>query len=428
MSDFSNSRYSQMWWVPGALLCVLLHCQNVDGQRRKKADELSPVLLEYALTADEFLQLDGKLGTAQTTNGATYPNVRIEKVRLDRGRSYPSSISLAEPDSKRSRRVPIRDLARLTIAETVYEPEYVGQSRQYLLIDVNQRDAAATQRLRQTRNRFWEQLTPEQMKACVDEELEFLETVQQRFAALNMQLHPTEYFLFLTDIPTRQVRPYLVQLDKMNESFGKSFGFEEGYNVWRGKAVIVAFMQKKSFLAFERQVLENEDVERAQGICHSYPNGRVVVGCFFRDSPFFGNVLVHETAHGYMHRYRSTVRIPSWINEGIADWVANRVVPSSGEVRERQRVAAGRIRLTGTLGGFFQREPIDMWEYGLASSMIDLLITHDQKPKDKKFRRFFNDIKNGYTWQKSLKRHYEMNLEDLVAAYGQDRAIPGLLP
>jgi hypothetical protein len=133
---------------------------------------------------------------------------------------------------------------------------------------------------------------------------------------------------------------------------------------------------------------------------------------------------VHETAHGYVHRYRSTVRIPSWINEGIADWVAGLTVRRSNVVRERQTSAAARIRLTRTLGGFFQREHIEAWQYGLASSMVGLLATRDND----QFRRFFNDIKNGYTWQDSLQRHYGINPDELAGVYGQELGIPGLRP
>ena len=404
---------------------MLLLLQSARGQRRKNAAELSPVLLEYAVTPDELLALDGHIGTIVTKNGTTYEDAQIEEVRLDRSGRFLSSVKLLLPERKRSRRVQMKNLARLTVEESVYEPEYVSRLRRYLLIDVQQRDTAALRRLRQTGNRFWEPLTSEQMQACVDEELEFLKTVRQRFSALNMQLYQTEYFLFLTDIPDRQVRPYLVQLDKMNESLGKSFGFEKGHNVWRGKAVIVAFMQESSFHTFERQVLKNEDVAGAQGICHSYPNGRVVVGCVRGSSPsFFGIVLVHETAHGYVHRYRSTARVTSWVNEGIADWIAGMTVRSSRAVRERQTTAAARIRMTRTLGGFFEREPIEEWQYGLASSMIGLLATRDTD----QFQRFFNDIKNGYTWQKSLKRHYDMSPEELATAYGRRIGVASLKP
>ena len=423
MSDSPSGRYSPLMWI--IAVCIILSPQNGHGQRRKKSHELSPVLLEYALTAGAFQQFEGKEGTVLTKKGAKYEDAHIDSVRLDPGRSYPASVSVLDPERNRSRRVLIKNLARLTIAETVYEPEHIRESRQYLLIDINQRDLAAQRRLQQSRNRFWEESSPEEMQAFVEEEQEFLKMVRLQFSGLNMKLYETEYFLFLTDIPPNQVRPYLVQLDRMNESLGRSFGFEKGHNVWRGKAVIVAFMQEAAFHVFERQVLNNDDVAGAQGICHSYPNGRVVVGCVRGNSPsFFGVVLVHETAHGYIHRYRSTARIPSWINEGIADWVAGMTVPSSTAVRERQTTAAGRIRLTRTLGGFFQREHIEPWQYGLASSMIGLLATRDND----RFRRFFNDIKNGYTWQQSLKRHYEMSPEQLAAAYGKEIGIPGLRP
>jgi len=425
MLNAANNHSSRLSSGLFLLLCLCVCAPDVLAERKKKSKELSAVRLEYALPVDRFLELKEKTATVVTTKGITYADVSIEEVKLDRSKTFPARIDLRQTDSKRARRISIKNLARLTIAETVYEPEYVKESRQYLLIDIQQRDAAAKQRLRQSRNRFWKESTPEEMQGFVEEEREFLKTVQQQFRRLKMQLYETQYFLFLTDIPPNQVKPYLVQLDQMNEALGKSFGFEKGHNVWRGKAVIVAFMQEDAFHVFERQTLENEDVAGAQGICHSYSNGRVVVGCFRGDSPsFFGVVLVHETAHGYIHRYRSTARIPSWINEGIADWVAGMTVRSSNAVRERQQSAAGRIRLTRTLGGFFDLDHIEAWQYGLASSMIGLLATYDND----QFRRFFNDIKNGYVWQESLMRHYEMTPAQLAAAYGREIRIPGLRP
>ena len=104
--------------------------------------------------------------------------------------------------------------------------------------------------------------------------------------------------------------------------------------------------------------------------------------------------------------------------------MAGLTVTRSNAVRERQTAAVSRIGLTRTLGGFFKREHIEAWQYGLASSMIGVLATRDND----RFRRFFNDIKNGYSWQESLQRHYGMNPEELAGVYGREVGIPGLKP
>ncbi|MCH2204211.1 MAG: hypothetical protein MK102_19780 [Fuerstiella sp.] len=82
------------------------------------------------------------------------------------------------------------------------------------------------------------------------------------------------------------------------------------------------------------------------------------------------------------------------------------------------------MNLTRTLGGFFERQHLQPWQYGIASSMISLLATHDNNG----FRRFFDDIKHGYTWEQILQRHYQMTPIQLAAAYGQKIRIPGLKP
>ena len=206
----------------------------------------------------------------------------------------------------------------------------------------------------------------------------------------------------------------------------QSFGFPPGHNVWRGKAVVAVFVTEAAFAEFERAIMDNPASSGAQGLCHQVSDGRVVVACYRGDSPeFLGAVLVHETAHGYMHRYKSTTHIPVWLNEGIADWIAGVSVPSSPEITRRQQEAAGLLKQSGTFGKqFFEADRLERWQYGAGSAMVQQMI----QANPQLFQLFFNGIKEGLTWQDSLMRAYGMTPEELARGYGRSIGVPNLSP
>jgi hypothetical protein len=57
------------------------------------------------------------------------------------------------------------------------------------------------------------------------------------------ELFETEHFLFTTNMPAEQARPYIAALDRMYGSMGRLYGDERGKNVWYGgKSPIDAFL------------------------------------------------------------------------------------------------------------------------------------------------------------------------------------------
>ncbi len=119
------------------------------------------------------------------------------------------------------------------------------------------------------------------------------------------------------------------------------------------------------------------------------------------------------------------MHVRSWINEGIADWVAAAVVPEDKSASRLQRNAADQARQKGTLGGnFFDDANIEAWQYGVASTIVDMLLKVDGS----KYRQMIDDIKDGVDWEDSLQNAYGMTPTDLVARYGQYVGAPHLQP
>lgn len=121
----------------------------------------------------------------------------------------------------------------------------------------------------------------------------------------------------------------------------------------------------------------------------------------------------------------STVHIPSWVNEGIADWIAATVVKDK-EVQRRQKTALDRIQQTGSLGGTFFEESrtIESWQYGVASSLVEIMLRIDPS----KYRQFLTHIKEGVSSEESLQKAYGMSKEQLIKKYGALAGVPNLQP
>lgn len=272
--------------------------------------------------------------------------------------------------------------------------------------------------------RPWPRSTWEEYQTVVAEQREFLKKVGA--ACANMALYETENFLFFSNIPPQQVGPYVVSLDAMHELMCKTYGIKSGAPVWKGKGVVLAFLDRADFLTFE-QTFMRVNPEGAYGICHSKGDGTSVIACYRGDRPEdFGKMMVHETSHGFVHRYNTLAHLPSWLNEGMAEVIGEKVVPKSTSVSRREIAALDRMKKTRNLGGnyFTQDQNIEAWQYGVASSMSKFMMAASGNA----FVKFIDGIKEGMPWEESLKAHYNATPEQLVTAYGQSIGVPDLRP
>ena len=136
-------------------------------------------------------------------------------------------------------------------------------------------------------------------------------------------------------------------------------------------------------------------------------------------------MLVHETSHGFNHRWISPRRLPNWLNEGLAEWVGTQVVPRSRQVPLKEAEARAFMQSAGSLGpGFFTAENIQPVQYGIASQLVRFLVTRDRG----KFAEFVRGIKEGMTPEESFQATFDGSLEDLVTAFGRAGNLPGLKP
>jgi len=270
---------------------------------------------------------------------------------------------------------------------------------------------------------LWGELTAEVQASSIEELKKFAIKTQE---TLGRRLAPyeTEFFLFYSDLEPREAIGWARLLDKMYVQMMGVFGLDKEKNLFRGKALVFVFRQEPVYHQFQAKLHHTSSAGTA-GMCHGFGNGYVHVA-FFRkeDDNEFAHVLVHETVHGFLHRYRSPKHIPTWVNEGLAEYVAGVMVPKSRVDDSLGQLALREMARRGNLGGMFEANRIEPWQYGAARLLTDFMIRADKR----RYAAFIDGIKDGLTWQESLKEKYGVELERLVAAFGREHRIDGLRP
>lgn len=318
-------------------------------------------------------------------------------------------------------------IARIVIGrDTVHEAEVKGTGVAQLKAKrakaaYDERRAASVARMRKNGVRAWPVLTAEQHAAAVEELEAFIERVREVFPKLVVS--ETHEFLVASDIPAEQMGPYVAGLDQMHDLLCDLYGIPRGEPVWQGKCLVVAFLSEADFLAFEARFMGNA-VQGAHGLCHQREDGMVLTACHRGDdAPAFAHMLVHETSHGFNHRWMSPARLPNWLNEGTAEWIGRRVVPNSNQVPLKEAAALQFMTAGRTVGpGFLDAANIDAIQYGIASGIVRFLIDTDPR----KFADFVMSIKEGTAAEKALTTAYGVTIDELLAAYGRTIGIPDL--
>ena len=161
------------------------------------------------------------------------------------------------------------------------------------------------------------------------------------------------------------------------------------------------------------------------GMCHAFGNGNVHIAFYRQPNDLdFAHVLVHESVHGFLHRYRSPVPVPSWANEGLAEAIATDMITQKGIAQSSSNEARAELQKRKSLGMFFKTEHIVAWQYPVARTLCEFMI-RTNKPG---YAEFINGIKDGMTWQDALTQKYGVSLEQLVHAYGNFMGVQGLRP
>ncbi|MDO4569974.1 MAG: hypothetical protein Q4D38_06315 [Planctomycetia bacterium] len=279
---------------------------------------------------------------------------------------------------------------------------------------------------------LWPELSDEQFEKRTTEQKEYLEKVKAAFPQLPLAYYESKHFFYLTDAPPLIANQCLQYLEAMHEKLSQIFGFPKDHPVWYGKCIVVAFVHQQNFQLYEQTFFQNNSMfEGASGLAHTRSDGDVVISLFYGDVSraegrwrFFG-VLVHETTHGFVHRYRARQEVPLWLNEGLAEFMACTIIPADRQVPLKQKKGLEMMRQTGSVGGLLDEEMrLDLWQYGVTSG----LVMHIFKQNPKAFVEFFDSVKDGKEWRQALMDSYKCTPEEMLIHFGRANRIPQLRP
>ncbi len=348
-------------------------------------------------------------------------NVRIAAIDAGKEESSVKSIQFrlaSEPETKRARKLPIEQIVRIVVGDRRHDVRFDRKQGVYSIVDTLERREQVGANLLKQGHQLWELPTAEEQAKYVDEHRRFISEANTKMGG-KLQVQENDFFIFGSDLPPIEAEQSLVYLTAMYTKLCAMFGVMPGENIWRGKCVIIVFRQESDYFAFEQQIMDNAAPQGTAGLHHGYRDGKTIITCQRgKDAAFYRSVLVHETVHGFVHRFQSSVHVPSWINEGIADWISDVVVPDSNEV-DRRRVAARReLAQSRTLGDEFFRSPrITAAQYGIASDITDFMLQSDPAG----YRYFLEGVKEGKPWEESLQESFGISQEQLAALYFANR-------
>jgi hypothetical protein len=268
----------------------------------------------------------------------------------------------------------------------------------------------------------WGKLTPEQQTAAVEELKKFGEETRAKVNG-DLALNETKYFLFYSDLKPAEAAQWSGMLDRMYGKLAALFGIKAGENIFRGKAAVFVFAREEDYQNFQKTMHET-DAAGTAGLCHCFGNGDVHIGFFRQPNEMdFAAVLVHESVHGFLHRYKKPPMIPTWVNEGLAELIASELVPQKGKRQEYRQFAITQLRERGTLGNdFFTGDRLEGWQYPVAQLLTEFMIKQDKK----RYVAFIDGMKEGLKWEDALAQKYGAPKDRLVAVFSDSLNVKGV--
>ncbi len=236
-------------------------------------------------------------------------------------------------------------------------------------------------------------------------------------------LNETKYFLFYSDLKPAEAAKWAGMLDRMYVKLANLFGIKGGENIFRGKAAVFVFAKEEDYQSFQK-TMHQTDAAGTAGLCHAFGNGNVHIGFFRQPNEMdFAAVLVHESVHGFLHRYKKPPTVPTWVNEGLAETIASELVPQRGKRQEYRQYAITQLRERGTLGeDFFTGNRLEGWQYPVAQLLTEFMIRQSRK----NYVAFIDGIKDGMKWEESLTQKYGVPRDRLVTAFADSLNVRGI--
>jgi hypothetical protein len=239
---------------------------------------------------------------------------------------------------------------------------------------------------------------------------------------LKLDTIETPHFLVFTNWDPREYGFLKENVELAYNCVSKQFELPVAQNVFLGKLPIYMFADRKEFEQFSKEI-DGFDSSKLGGY---YSGNSLGIGHMAMWKPDiksaggdrhlaewrWGYVLVHEFTHAFIARYRTSAFIPRWLNEGIAEVVANRQFPRAGAYH-LAKLAAGKGSLMLDMLDIKEMSAFTAAQYPIAQTTVETLIAGGPKI----FLKYFNDVKEGISADEALQREYKVDRKGLESAW-----------
>jgi hypothetical protein len=321
-----------------------------------------------------------------------------------------------------------RDQARTALARAVkLDPSLKGRANEILATAAGSAVAAqpskpSTTPAPTTRPSYYIASTPEQDAAAIERAQQFSAAVADKLEITFTELQ-TPHFIVFTDWDPREFDFIKSNVEAAYAAVARQFEVPAKENIFVGKLPIFMFGRQEDFQTFSAEFHEMAPTPTLLGYYAEYGNGRghmamwkpnvaAARGNLRQAERQWAYVLTHEFAHAFIARYHSHRPIPRWLNEGLAEVIAQRQFPDPQRRIQARQQALARYDFTFLFdddnmpGGEF---------YPVMHTMTEMLLVQDPR----RFLEMFRAIKDGMEGQAALTKFYGVDHEQLIAAWRQ---------
>lgn len=242
-----------------------------------------------------------------------------------------------------------------------------------------------------------------------------------RVIGKTISTHASDHFLITTDFPRREIPQIIEWCEAMYAALAQEFNKQSGEPVFLAKCPVYAFRSRARFRKFARH-FDGYGARGSIGYTRSIEasgHTHVVLlreGKNQADDDRFACTLVHEGTHAFLHRLHSNRLIPHWVNEGLADLMADRVLGDRcNKHKDAELLAICFVRYDWPITDMLtSAAPIPVEQYPLAHSVVHYLYNKDTAA----FARLIQLLKSGASLPDALAASYEgLTLEQLEQSW-----------
>lgn len=263
-------------------------------------------------------------------------------------------------------------------------------------------------------------VSDEQAQRAMSEADEAAERAMDRLN-VNARRLETDHFVVYTDWHPDDDEFLIDALERAYRLVAGEFGIPASENIFVGKLPVYMFDEHGTFMRYAKELDGHAEFRESVAgyyTSHSNGNGKLVMSKP-RHVELYGaeaaravwrRNLTHEFSHAFFARYRSNTFVPRWLNEGLAELIAEKVYPRPGALSTAQRIARNNKSISQI---FDDRTLAGPEMYPVMMTLVQALYDEDAA----KFVDYINRIKAGENAQKALRELYDVDYRGLEAAW-----------